>query len=387
MKSTRLFKRLCAALCLLTLAGGVSLARPSDGTSGDGSSRDSRPLVQIALLLDTSNSMDGLINQAKSQLWKIVSESGKMTRNGRPIRLEVALYEYGNDSNSILSGYVRRVMHFTDDLDELSARLFELDTYGGSEYCGTVIEKSLDELDWSNRESDLRIAYVAGNEPFNQGSVDYRDAGRLAVRRGVVVNTIFCGGRDEGISTKWAEGARITGGSYANIDGDYEYQYVPCPQDDRLSELNERLNDTYIAFGSQGAARKELQQEQDTKAEGLNKSGFYERAKVKSSANYSNSTWDLVDATSSGARPLATVKDSELPEQMRAMPKEAREAFVAGKLAERKKIQAEIASLSAEREAHLAAQKSDTQATDALDTAILAPLSELAKDKGFVPTE
>ncbi|RPI65426.1 MAG: hypothetical protein EHM44_00590, partial [Ignavibacteriales bacterium] len=30
--------------------------------------------IQLALLLDTSNSMDGLIDQAKSQLWKIVNE-------------------------------------------------------------------------------------------------------------------------------------------------------------------------------------------------------------------------------------------------------------------------------------------------------------------------
>jgi hypothetical protein len=30
--------------------------------------------IMIALLLDTSNSMDGLIDQAKSQLWKIVNE-------------------------------------------------------------------------------------------------------------------------------------------------------------------------------------------------------------------------------------------------------------------------------------------------------------------------
>jgi len=28
--------------------------------------------IKVALLLDTSNSMDGLIEQAKSQLWKIV---------------------------------------------------------------------------------------------------------------------------------------------------------------------------------------------------------------------------------------------------------------------------------------------------------------------------
>ena len=33
-----------------------------------------KPLVQLAVLLDTSNSMDGLINQARSQVWKIVNE-------------------------------------------------------------------------------------------------------------------------------------------------------------------------------------------------------------------------------------------------------------------------------------------------------------------------
>ncbi|MEO7695078.1 MAG: hypothetical protein ABIS36_14065, partial [Chryseolinea sp.] len=33
--------------------------------------------ILIALLLDTSNSMDGLIDQAKSQLWKIVNELSK----------------------------------------------------------------------------------------------------------------------------------------------------------------------------------------------------------------------------------------------------------------------------------------------------------------------
>jgi len=37
---------------------------------------DEAPLIQIALLLDTSNSMDGLINQARSQLWAIVNSLG-----------------------------------------------------------------------------------------------------------------------------------------------------------------------------------------------------------------------------------------------------------------------------------------------------------------------
>lgn len=377
MKSSFYFGKIVAAAFLFALVGGCASARAND----------KRPLVQIALLLDTSNSMDGLIDQAKSQLWSIVSDAGRMTRGGERARLEIALYEYGNDSNSVFSGFVRQVMPFTDDLDALSERLFGLDTNGGDEYCGQVIKQSLSELDWSTRDTDLRVAYIAGNEPFTQGSVSYRDAGKLANRMGVVVNAIFCGYREEGIDTKWADGARMTGGTYANIDGDYEYEYVHCPQDDRLSELNARLNDTYIAYGSEGSERKERQAEQDSMAEELNKEGFFKRAAAKSSKSYSNSSWDLVDATSTGEVPLASIKEADLPEELRAMDKAKREAYVAGKLAEREKIQKEIAGLSAERDAWLVANKAETKADGALDTAILAPLADLAKAKGFVRGE
>jgi len=377
MKSSFIAKRLIAVAFTLAFAMGFSFARPRDG----------RPLIQIALLLDTSNSMDGLINQAKSQLWNIVSETGKMSRKGERARLEVALYEYGNDSNSVFSGYIRQVMPFTGDLDELSARLFGLQTNGGSEYCGMVITTSLDELDWSTRESDLRLAYIAGNEPFTQGPTHYVSAARKAASMGVVVNAIFCGDRKEGIETMWADGARRTGGAYANIDGNFEYEYVPCPQDDRLSELNSRLNDTYVAYGSEGDSRKELQREQDSLAENQNKSGFFKRAKVKSSESYSNSSWDLVDATTTGSVPLASVKESELPTELRKMDESGRKAYLAEKLAERTKIQKEIATLSAEREAWLAANKPEPKGKEALDTAMLAPLGDLAKAKGFVRSE
>ena len=70
---------------------------PARGRGGEGHAPRS-PSVQIALLLDTSNSMDGLIEQAKSQLWSVVNEFIRAKRDGRPPALEVALYEYGNDS-------------------------------------------------------------------------------------------------------------------------------------------------------------------------------------------------------------------------------------------------------------------------------------------------
>ena len=107
--------------------GGKTWDRPAD-----------RPLMQIALLLDTSNSMDGLISQAKSQLWRIVNELASARRRGREPVIEVALFEYGNNRLNPEEQYICRVLSFTCDLDEVSERLFGLSTCGGEEYCGAV---------------------------------------------------------------------------------------------------------------------------------------------------------------------------------------------------------------------------------------------------------
>ena len=64
-----------------------------------------KPLVQIAILLDTSGSMEGLIEQAKSQLWKIVNEFAKAKQDGVTPEVQVALYEYGKSSLAAASGW------------------------------------------------------------------------------------------------------------------------------------------------------------------------------------------------------------------------------------------------------------------------------------------
>ena len=114
-----------------------------------GHRKPAKQFVKIALLLDTSNSMDGLINQAKAQLWDIVNEFtyAKCGNHTMP-ELQIALYEYGNDNLSPAEGYIRQVLGFSSDLDEISEKLFSLSTNGGEEYCGTVIHTSLKQLDW-----------------------------------------------------------------------------------------------------------------------------------------------------------------------------------------------------------------------------------------------
>ena len=127
--------------------------------------------IQVALLLDTSSSMDGLIEQAKSRLWNIVNTLTTLRFNGKTPEIQIALYEYGNDNINASDGYVRLVTPLTADLDLISEKLFALKTNGGLEYCGTVIDKANKQLKWSSNDSDIHLIYIAGNEPFTQGNI------------------------------------------------------------------------------------------------------------------------------------------------------------------------------------------------------------------------
>ena len=82
--------------------------------------------IQVAILLDVSNSMDGLIEQAKGQLWNMVNTIGraKCGDNNNPPRIEIALYEYGRSSNDPQLGYVKKLNGFISDLDSISQNLF-----------------------------------------------------------------------------------------------------------------------------------------------------------------------------------------------------------------------------------------------------------------------
>jgi hypothetical protein len=95
-----------------------------------------KPLVQMAILLDTSGSMSGLIDQARAELWAIVNEFIFAKRGDMAPEVQVALYEYGKMSLPQEGGYIRRIVPFTTDLDKVSEELFALKTNGGDEYCG-----------------------------------------------------------------------------------------------------------------------------------------------------------------------------------------------------------------------------------------------------------
>ncbi len=340
--------------------------------------------IMLALLLDTSNSMDGLIDQAKSQLWKIVNElaGARCDDSSRPT-IKIALYEYGNDGLPATLGYIRQVSPLTNDLDVISEKLFALRTNGGSEYCGQVIKTSLNELDWSESGADLKMIFIAGNEPFTQGEIPYRVACTLAKQKDVVVNTIFCGAYSEGVETDWKSGATLTGGTYMSIEQDRKTVYIATPYDDKIDALNSKLNDTYVYYGSSGRDKKALQFAQDSNAESYGKANKAERAVSKSSGVYNNSSWDLVDASKNDDKVIEKAKEEELPKEMKGMTVQQRKDYVAQKSSERKSIQKEIQDLSVKRQQYIDANTSKEEKEASLDAAMMKSIKERAKTKNL----
>ena len=343
-----------------------------------------KPLVQMAILLDTSGSMSGLIDQARTELWAIVNEFIFARRNGRTPEVQVGLYEYGKSSLAKDDGYIRQIVPLTTDLDKVSAELFALKTNGGSEYCGWVIKDATEGLQWSENPGDLKVIFIAGNEPFTQGPIDYRDACKAAINKGIIVNTIHCRNEQQGIDGKWKHAATLADGRFLNIDHNRRVAHVDAPQDKKIAELNAKLNTTYLAYGRAGRRLKERQAVQDRNAGTVSPEAAIQRSVAKASSNYRNEAWDLVDAYKSDSFDLDEIKEEELPEEIRKLEPEQRDAYIKAKAKRRAEIQAQIQKLNLARKQYVAdAMKKQAGKADTLGSAVIKAVREQAQEKNF----
>jgi len=376
------------SMAYLAIHASQSLASNQTTTQANGQAiitAIAKPKIQLAILLDTSSSMDGLIDQARQQIWQVVNEFSSATQHGIKPVLEVAVFEYGNNNLAANHGYIRQVSALTGELDQVSEALFSLTTNGGEEYCGLVIQHAVSQLKWSDSDKDIKAIFIAGNEPFTQGPTPFREAIAAAKSKGIVVNTIHAGGQAEGVRTGWQDGAVLAGGNFMSIDHNHQVAHIDAPQDKKIAELNAQLNETYIPYGTEGEAKLERQMAQDSNSADVSGGMLAKRARSKVSSYYENSSWDLVDAHTNGKVDLDSVEDDRLPEPMRDMSKGERKAYIEKAANERKNKQSEILALSKEREAYVAEQrkKQSENSVSTVEDALISAVRKQGENKSF----
>lgn len=370
------------------LATAVLLAAATAGRAAAPDTVQAGKTIDVVICLDTSNSMDGLIESAKAKLWTIVNDLAKIQPTPT---LRVALYHYGNDNLDPKTGWVSKEIDLTMDLDEVYKKLTALKTRGGTEFVARVCRDALNDLKWSNDKDALRMIFVCGNEPADQDKdVNLESVAEIAKKKGVFVNAIYCGPANHPETTRWKDFATMAGGKYSNIDQDKTKSQVAIktPYDAELLKFNEKLNSTYVVYGGKdGESKKENQSAQDSNAARAAPGAAFDRLATKNTKLYRCDSWDLVDRMKNDPTfDIKSIKEEELCEELRKIKPEERAAYVKKKAAERDEMRKQIDELNAKRGKFIQEEmkKQPKSAGDkAFDEAMKSAIRDLAGQKGI----
>ena len=386
--------------------------------------------IDLAICLDTSGSMDGLIESAKQRLWALVNDLAK----AEPApKLRVALLTYGSPDYGSDNGWVKTVLPLTTDLDMVSMQLFALQTNGGDEYVARVADAATKQLRWSDKPGALKMVVVAGNESAEQDPVlTLKQSIGGAADKGIIVHSLYCrqggapqastsrmgvaqtsGGQSAAVQSSinnmvvnsvgpvtastppvvvpldeiargWKKVATLAGGAFAVIDQDTGIIVMETPFDEGLVKLSTDINETYIPYGENSRWNVSNQAIQDQNAVEMNLENAASRAMTKGGKLYMCS-WDLIDALSTGQLEIGKIDSNLLAEELRELSADALSKLIDTKRADRKRIQGEIEALGKKREAFLTMKREEMSAdeSEAFDSVLRKAFRDQATKKGF----
>jgi len=339
--------------------------------------------IDLAICLDTSGSMGGLINAARQKLWDIV---GELALAKPAPELRVSLITYGTPGYGAPS-YVKVQTQLTNDLDTVYEKLMALGTNGGAEYVGWVLHDAVTRLEWSDARDALKLVFVAGNESADQAKeeYDFRKVCADAIKQGIMVNSIYCGSPSDGIAPGWREVSQLADGNFAAIDHNNGTIEISTPFDKKIAELGAELNKTYVAYGAHGEAGAANQVAQDSNSAKMGAANSAARNIVKAQALYNNASWDLVDARNGKDFDLSKIKKEDLPENMREMTIEEQNAYLDKTEAQRKEVRKQINDLASQRREYIEAERKKLRkkGDKSFDTAMLRAVRAQAEKKSF----
>ena len=335
------------------------------------------PLVEVVFCLDTTGSMGGLIEGAKQKIWSIANQIVM----GRPVpELRIGLVGYRDYGDQ----YVTRVFQLNEDLDAVYEHLMSFRAEGGGdtpEHVNRALHDAIKEINWDDGAT-MKLVFLVGDCPphmdYTDG-YDFHDTCREAVRNDIIINTILCGDSQE-TERVWRKIARLSEGRYASVPQEGGMMVIHTPMDSELAELNERLEATVVAYGSEDIIAGSAERREKVKK--MAPMAAAERAAYKSAAT-EISAYDLVDAVNKGDVDLEELNDKELPEEMRRMSLREKGDYLKEKEKERVTLKRRILQLSKERNEYIASRIENTPRIDSFDESVQKMIREQAWDVGI----
>jgi len=364
----------------VTLAGVPPVIEESDPPeSSSGSGKE----LEMVFVLDTTGSMGGLLDGAKQKIWGIVNEV--MQKSSKP-RVRIGLVAYRDRGDN----YVTQVTKVTEDLDRVYSSLMDLEAGGGGDTPEDVRKALADGVrnaGWSKSRKGLaQILFLVGDAPPQsyQNEPDVLATTAEATELNIIVNTIQCG---EQADTRrvWQEIAQRGQGAFFAIAQNGGVETIETPYDRRLAELGGQIGRTYLAYGEaekQVAYNSAMAAMESKIANSASNTAQADRS-LNKAMNPTAYRGDLIQDIENGKAKLESLKDEELPTDLRKLAASERNAEVEKRLAERKKTRSEIIELSRQREAFIATERKKSGKQGGFDAAVSSALAEQLAGKGI----
>jgi Mg-chelatase subunit ChlD len=336
------------------------------------------PRVEIVFALDTTGSMSGLIDGAKRKIWSIA----QFVANGQPkpdVRIGLVAYRDVGDA------YVTRFYDLDGDLDDVFERLSSFQAEGGGdtpEHVSKALYDAVYRTSWTGDQATLKQIYLVGDAPphtdYHDG-YDYLKIAKKARDLGIHINTIRCGS-DSSTEQVWNQIAHTASGEYASIAEDGGVRVAVSPYDTKLQELNARLVDTAVGYGSGRGTlmRKAHAAKLMDASAAADRASFYGAGGGAVGAKDTGD--DLVGLAEAGKVMPSAAPATALPPEMQAMSPAKRDEYVKGKIAERNAIQKQINDIAKSRREWL---DKNAKGRDGFDAKVEGALKKQASSVGL----
>jgi Mg-chelatase subunit ChlD len=328
-----------------------------------------KPKVDVVFVLDTTGSMSDLIQTAKEKIWSIASTMASAQPTPE-IRIGLVAYRDRGDQ------YVTRLIDLSADLDTVYAKLMDFRADGGGDTPESVNKALFDAvhgMSWSQDDHAYQTIFLVGDAPphMDYNEVRYPRIVADALEKGIVINTIQCGGLST-TAAPWTQIANLGQGDFFQV-----------------AQLSAKLDDTRLYYGT--VEEKERMKGKVAATDKLHASasvaararrGVF-NASVGGKANLLGEN-ELVDAIASGDVELDEIETEALPAALKPMAPAEQKAYIASLATQRDELQQQIKDISEDRDSYLAKKVEEAGGlTDSLDQRLYEAVKEQSSKTGL----
>lgn len=373
-------KKISITLMTLSIVSGLGLSMPAFAQAEHNRVNENVAVmlpppktIEMVFVLDTTGSMGGLLEGAKTKIWRIVNDVMQNQKQSGHVQVKVGLVAYRDKGDD----YVTQVTPLSEDLDQVYSKLMAYQAQGGGdtpEDVRSALQDGLTKAGWTqegrNQNGVSQILFLVGDAPPHddyKNIISTQETARKANGMGIRVNAIQAG-RDASTARVWREIAQYGGGEYFAIAQNGGVQAVATPYDDELAKLGDDVGQGAVYFGrsevrAAAAADVSSSRFSISAAPVMAKA---DRAINKSINSKAYNKQDVIQAIENKEISLAAIKTEELPPEMQTMSLEEREKFVQQKMAQRKATNSKIADLAKKRDAYLVEKEKSSDGFDAM---------------------